>query len=212
MKVEYAIPTLNRATGLERLLATVDAPISVWEEVEPRALPKIYHEMLLNSDADVCVILADHLELEPGFREAVEDAFDTHFPDTDGVVGVNRVNLPSKVWNGIRLGDYGHVAIGRAFMDRFPDRQCHCPDYYHFGADTELGLYAESVDRFVFNHEAKCFTHSPNVSKKPMDQTYHDSRIHREHDMETLALRRERGLLWGESFELVNEPGVFRDR
>lgn len=211
MKVEYVLPTLNRPEQLERLLNTVDAPIRVWEESEPRALTTIYHEMLKSSEADVCVILADHLELIPGLRNVIAATFDKLYPDMDGVVGVNRINQQTAILHGIPVGDYAFVAIGRTFMDRFPDRQCHCPDYYHFGADTELGLYAEQQDRFFFAPNAMVTTHSANLHKDPVDQTHRDSRIHRKHDLNTLAERRERGLVWGDSFELVNERGVFRD-
>jgi len=203
MKLEYVCPTLNRSAGLARLQETVDGPLRVWHESGPRPLPVIYREMLASSNADVCVILADHLVVQSGCRAALELAFELHFPDLDGVVGLNRTNVTDLVRDGVNYGIYGHVAIGRGFMDRFVDRQCHCPDYDHFYSDTELGLYAQGEGRFQYAEGAKVFTYHPNVGNVEADATHVASRVHRATDDAMWRARRERGLLWGKTFELL---------
>lgn len=204
MDILCAFPSLNRSEGVSRLMESIGdvVDVSVKVEVTPRALPVIYQEILEDhQDHDVIVLLADYLVVRPGCFDAIEAAFEKHFPDFDGVVGLNMENMPPNP----NVAEFCFVALGSRFMDRFPERQCHCPDYYHFYADTELGLYAKSINKFVFEEEARVFSYHPNAKNAERDSTHQASRRFKAEDMGMWNRRNAQGLLWGADFELINE-------
>ena len=201
MLVEIIVPSLNRPMELERLRESVPDGVmfSPSVETEPRALTTCINELISTSTGDVVLVLADHVELMAGCVEAVVCDFDNAFPTLDGMVGLNITNMEPKP--GIR--EYCFFAVGREFISRFPDGKIFCPDYYHFSGDTELGEYASGEGLFIFDEDACVFLHHPNAANAPRDATHHASRILSSYDQEMRKLRRDAGLLWGMSFELL---------
>jgi len=77
---------------------------------------------------------------------AAMDSMWFHFPEGDGVIGINQ-NL-----RHFCPGAFG--LIGRRFVNRFPDRQVFFPGYKHFCGDSELWHYAKSEECFHFCKKA----------------------------------------------------------
>lgn len=205
MQIEYCVPTLNRPDALARLVASIertDYPhtLSISHETAPRDLPTIVNELFAASTGDIVVILADHVELSPDTGARIAAAFEEHFPDLDGVVGLHIENMDPLP--GVR--EFCFPAVGRQFIERFHYVQVFCPDYYHFYADTELGLYAMSVDRFHHALDARVINYHFANQTAPMDGTHRASRTRKAEDRATWDARQALGLLWGASFERVN--------
>lgn len=142
------------------------------------------------SDTDTVLYGADDLEFAGSCISKAVAALQKHFPDGDGVIGLNSASGPSA---------FG--LMGRKFIDRFPDRQVFCPDYLHFAGDTELGKFAQKIDRFHFAGEA-IVLHAKVTSGRTWELA---SLAKRTHDKSMYHLRRGKGLCWGESFVLLGE-------
>lgn len=205
MNVIACIPSLNRQDALRRCIASLDCRVLVSMEREPRAITTAWNSLIrcaYEDGADVVVFLSDHLEAWAPLSDVLRDAFVTHFPDLDGVVGLNLSNLeqiPGQT-------EYCFLAIGRRFLERFPDARPCCPDYYHFFFDTELGEYAKEEGKFFWCEEARVVTHlhGGDESKALQDPTHQLSRLHAARDEEMRATRKYSGMLWGRNFDLVS--------
>lgn len=207
--IEVLAPTLNRpkeARRLEAALEGVNVPagyvlrVTIQRETEPRALTAIVNEMVARSDAEIVVVLADHIVPDKDFLVHVAIAFEDRFPDLDGLVGLKIANMDPLP--GVR--EYCFFAAGRKFIERFPDAQLFCPDYYHFYADTELGRGANEAGAFYFAEEARINTFQVNNGRADIDATWRASRSRKKEDDAQNARRRENGLLWGRTFDRVN--------
>lgn len=206
--IEVVAPTLNRPKEAQRLevaLEGVEVPegcdlhVTIQRESEPRALTGIVNELVARSDAEIVVVLADHIVPDKHFLVHVVDAFHDFFPDLDGMVGLKIANMDPLP--GVR--EYCFFAVGREFIKRFPGKQIFCPDYYHFYADTELGRFASEADVFRFAEKAEVDTFQVNNGRADIDSTWRASRSRKAEDDATNARRREAGLLWGRTFERV---------
>lgn len=206
-KMDVCIPTLNRKSWAQKLISMVENQCHVrvsWEKT-PRAWTTIANELIRASyedGYDIVILLNDHVRIQEGFFDAIDQYFYEFFPDTDGVVGFNLTNLDPLP----NCREFSYVAIGRTFIERFPDCQCECPDYYHFYADTELGEYAKSVDRFLFGEDARISTvlHNRISCKTIFDKTFKDSRIHKSYD-DWMRIHRQHRMLWGKTFDRISE-------
>lgn len=195
MNIEFCIPSLNRPDKLARLLDSIpgDCIVSPKIETEPRALPVIVNECFAESTGDVVCILGGHLVLRDGCVDEIRAAFGEHFSDLDGVVGLNIENLPPKP----DCHEYAFMCVGRKFIERFDNARLFCEEYYHFGADTELGRFAVSIDRFHFAESARVFTYHPITRNARADTTHRASRKRLSHDKRIMEQRQRHGLLWG---------------
>lgn len=200
---QIVCPSLHRTDELVRFVDTVPdkyfkkAILKV--ERKPRALTRIINEIVAESTGDIVFLAADHLVCRPGCFEEVERLFVEHFPDTNGVVGLNVENLQDNPG----CNEYAFCAVGRKFIERFKDKKIFCPDYYHFHADTEFGLFAYAMHCFIYAENAKLYSYHPRDGSAAKDGTYCASRQHQKEDDATLKKRRARGLLWGATFERV---------
>jgi len=114
--------------------------------------------------------------------------FEEQFPSEDGLMGFDTASVPKNT-------KYAFGLMGKAFLDRFPERQVFCLDYIHFGADNELGRFAESINRFYFFDEL-AVEHS-----RLLDSTFVLASKVRARDEDVRLARLRRGLLWGKTFE-----------
>jgi hypothetical protein len=192
--VEICVPTLNRPELLKRLAHSIPKGVkfSVSQQTEPQPLTKLVNELYSESVGDIVIMLSDHIELQDGCIEAVLKAFSDNFPDLDGVVGLNMVDLPEEGRN-----KYASNAMGRKFLDRYPEKNPSCPQYHHFFADTEIGMLAESLDKFYFAEDAHILCHHPAHGDGEKDETYRASRANYQVDVKTWERRQHDGLLWG---------------
>lgn len=204
--IEVVAPSLNRpveAKRLEQALVACTIPegyelkINVQRETEPRPLPIIVNELVAQSEAAIVVVLADHIVPHPDF---IFEIVKSVWADGDCMIGLNIANM--EPLPGVR--EYCFFAVGRKFIERFPNRQILCPDYYHFYGDTELGRFATEVGAFYFAKDARIDTHHVNTGLAEPDDTWHASRSRKREDQATFERRQAAGLLWGRTFDRVN--------
>jgi tetratricopeptide (TPR) repeat protein/SAM-dependent methyltransferase len=202
LTVEVCCPSLNRLKEVIRLRNSLpdDCLFSPSLETQPRALTLIVNELFFNSTADIVIMAADHLEFKPGCLEAIREGFAKQFPDRDGVMGLNIVNLP----HAKDISEFCFLALGRKFIERFYADGVYqgvfCPEYYHFYGDTEFGLFADKIGKFHYDERAAVFTWHPNAGNANRDQTYSASRSRKGYDDAMWRRRQLAGLYWGESF------------
>lgn len=142
-----------------------------------------------SEDTDGVVYASDDLTFPADGISKVVEAMDKHFPDGDGLVGLNQSCA------GI---DSAFGLIGRKFIERFPERQVFCPDYLHFVSDAELGAFAKSIGKFHFCKEV-VLGHERNQ----YDMTFTLGMAKWGLDILTHKKRMQEGFLWGSNFGLV---------
>jgi len=215
MHVEVLISTYDRLESLRRCIKSIvecdykDVSIFVVVDGNRRLFNKLLAEpvtMLFNEkrmdyvfsmnrallemgDVDAVLYGSDDLTFAPSCISEAVIALKKHFPDGDGVIGLNSGGPPTA---------FG--LMGRKFINRFPDRQVFCPEYLHFGGDSELGKFAKKIDRFHFATGAVV----EHVFAQK-GRTTELSRLAKKHDRPMYRRRRGKGLYWGESFELLGE-------
>lgn len=163
-------------------------------------VPDFWNYYLKNSNFDVFVCLNDDTLLEKDFFLKLEEAFKNNFPDFDGIVGLNQSNGPKE-----QCLDSAFCAIGSKYADRFPDRNVYCLDYFRFYADKEIGEYAKSIDKFYFGEEVKIIHLHPAFTKLSPDETHNKVREFLNKDRTTYTKRKQKNLLWGRCFELIEK-------
>lgn len=208
MKIAFGFPTLNRpAQAAATKEAARDAGFKIivdQEERMPRAFSVFMHQLytfVFNElEADIWLQASDCCRFKAGAADAILRAFDG---DLDKVVGCNVTNMPPKA----DTLEFSFIAVGKDFLARFPSQQLYCPDYWHFYADTELGLYAKEEGKFIFAEEARLELVHPNTGAAP-DYTYRMSRVFFKEDTILWRERQSRGWLWGRNFELLSSVPV----
>ena len=149
---------------------------------------------------DAMVWIVDDVELDKNCLREVEKVFTSKYQDFDGVVGISQRCQGDK---GIHGTPYGQMAIGKKFINRYPDKQLCCKAYTHFYQDEELWKYAKSLNKFTWADKALLTHYHPCFVPKEMDATH---KIVRGATMKADKLiyedRKKRGLIWGQSFEL----------
>jgi hypothetical protein len=120
------------------------------------------------------------------------------FPDEDGILATNHTNTYLKNragWSG------AFVFIGEKFMDRFPDRQVYCPDFFIYMGDIELPEYALSINKCFQIPDAHIIHYGRRAGKR--DATSKRASSIGSIDHETYFLRQQKGYLWGKNFDLL---------
>ena len=120
------------------------------------------------------------------------------YPDTDGVLGINQSNLPQ---NQALKSAFG--IKGAKFAERFPNRQVFCLDYHRFYADMELGIYANKIRKFTYCKECRITHYHPSFYPNLYDYTHTSVRKWLPTDRAMFSKRQRKGLLWGDSFQLL---------
>jgi len=162
-------------------------------------VPNFWNDHLRTTTADAMCCANDDVIFLNKTIDEILSGFKEHFPDYDGVVGLNQSNLPT----GQAL-DSAFPVIGKRYADRFPERQAFCPDYDRFYCDKELGEYAKSINRFYFASKAEIIHLHPCVDKRFEDLTHYQVREYLQHDKQTWLHRSSQRWLWGRDFNRVD--------
>jgi glycosyltransferase involved in cell wall biosynthesis len=128
-----------------------------------------------------------------------------NFPDTDGIVGLKQT-CPGRPDYTFKW--FGQMLIGRKFIERYKpvNYKLYCLDYKHFHGTEEIFQYADSLGKFVNCPEASLEHYHPAFNSEWRDKT-HDivrSEIITK-DKATWQERQQRQLVWGKTWELINE-------
>lgn len=134
---------------------------------------------------DAVLYASDDLVFAPDCISQAVVALQKHFPDGDGLIGLAQTRITK--------GAFG--LMGRKFIERFPNQQVFCPEYTHWGGDTELEQYAIFLNRFYWCETA--FVTHPTLK----DSTYILGHKIRSHDSAIYRARQAKGLLWGKSHD-----------
>lgn len=202
MRIQVCITTYNRPESLCDAIKSVirqgifDIDIIIRLNTREGSTVRVGNYFKSGFDYDLQVGLCDDMEMLDGCLLNGIKCFSDNFPDLDGVVGFNQVNVPNGCPNAIGI-------VGRKFAERFPGRNIYCPDYHHFGVDAECMAYAESVGKFKFCEEAKIYHYHPACSCRKPDDTHKSLRVLASNDHSIQEERKKRGLVWGKSFERV---------
>ena len=149
---------------------------------------------------DAMLWLCDDTELRVDTLEKAVDCFIKNYPDTDGMMGIAQW-YPKET----SYCKSGQSILGRKFLARFPKQQSCCPDYLFAHQDAELMEFALSINKFAFCDSTDIIHYHPSFYPDEMDSTHALSRgdIVR-NDKITRKIRQEKGLVWGKTWQLVN--------
>lgn len=132
------------------------------------------------------ILLTDDTECMPNCLENAIKCFETTYPDTDGIVGLNQFEIKG------RGGRCGFFIAGNKFIDRFENRELFYSGYYGLCCDTELAEVAEKLEKFTICNEAK-IKHWHPVGENKKNFIPDETRINaHKHDKEDLKLFKQR--------------------
>jgi len=161
-----------------------------------------WNNFVKQSDAGLILFLCDDCALDVDCLVNAANALHKHFPDGDGLIGLNVTNYPPSWPEAIT--QYGFRLVGRKFHKRFPDGQAYCPEYYRFYVDTEMGMYSKLVNKFAFCEEARMQHFHPNAPGGTLDDTHYANRGEKQKwDNEIWKARQAKGYLWGKDLNIV---------
>ena len=215
MHVDVIISTFNRFNQLKKCIKTikesshkdvsilvmVDGNKNILEEVKAEPVTMFFNAtrkdfvvsmntLLSHSEKGAVLYGSDDLEFPSDCIFNAVAALEKHFPDTDGLIGLKSVNIPSA---------FG--LMGRKFINRFPNNQVFCPEYIHYASDWELGRFAETIHRFYHSQEA-IVHHVKTLS----DITTKLAVMVKSHDEALRLARIKKGACWGIDFKCeINE-------
>jgi len=139
---------------------------------------------------DGILYATDDMTFEPNSIENAFNAFNTHFPDDDGVVGF--VQIPDN------FHPTGVALVGKKFLQRYPERALFWPGYFHF-ACQEIYWLASKLGKFHQEPTAIIRHYHPAFFRDEMDETHIEARKYREKDHTLMKERQAKGLIWGDA-------------
>lgn len=164
--VSIVIPTMCRRQQLDKLLTLIDKNVGctnyevVVEHDWPynrAGCPRTLARGVERAKYELVMFLGNDTEPQPGFlREAVQ-CMVTHFPNLDGLVGLNDGASPLVA---------SHWLAGRKLLDLIGDTEFFHTGYNHVGCDNELTARARQVGKYTRCDSAKIIhNHGPSVGK-----------------------------------------------
>jgi len=203
MTVEIVIPTYQREEKLCRLIKSITA--NVYPEYKITVLPdhgrkhvfRLINEQSMRSDADIFLGISDDTVFEPTVIEHAAKSMEKCFPDTDGIIYMNWINLPNVCKGAIAF-------VGKKFRKRFPNGFIYCPDYISLYADSELSNFAESISKLEFCSLTGLYHYHPAHYPEELDRTHELGRENMGNDSRMRRLRNEKGYLWGKDFKMIS--------
>ena len=180
---------VNGNKDLLELVQTL--PVEIYYSEENLGWIRMANKLSVINKSDMLIYCADDVEFESDAITNAVKAMKKHFPDGDGLVSIEQRNLS---W-GL---DTAFGMIGKKFIERFPDTP-FCIDYEHIGSDHELGDYAKKVGKHFHCMDAGLYHNRlEDEGQKKANEII-------QRDLPIWKKRRKCGILWGDSFELVNK-------
>lgn len=146
------------------------------------------NRVLKEFDSEYYIYASDDLFFPPGCIEYAMIKMRQRFPDGFGLVSIGK---KSKCAFGL---------FGQKFASHFPDRQVFCPDYVHYGSDSELLRTVSKLGKFDY------LRHRPSSVAHPRiiyDETKRMAETMRARDQAIYHQREKMGLSWGIDFKLI---------
>lgn len=145
------------------------------------------NRVLKEFDSDYYIYASDDLFFPPDCIKYAMIKMQERFPDGFGVVSIGKKHRCA----------FG--LFGRKFADHFPDRQVFCPDFIHYGSDSELWRTVSELGKFAFiAHRPSSVNHA-----RLKDKTWRLARGVRGRDHGLYFEREKLGYRWGIDFKLL---------
>ena len=112
--------------------------VSVILNKERIGWPATMNKMFKELNSEYFAYASDDLIFPPDCLECAMATMKKRFPDGDGLVSLGKKNRCA----------FG--LIGSKFADRFPDRQVFCPEFFHYGGDSELYWAVDLLNLFAY--------------------------------------------------------------
>lgn len=138
-------------------------------------------------DAEYYIYAADDLTFPPDCIKNAMRTMRKRFPDGFGLVTISKKNRCP----------FG--LIGRKFVEHFPSRQVFCPDFIHYGGDSELMRTVRELGIFAYPPERG----SQVKHQRLKDETWIFAKRIRMRDQIMFHKRQEKGYQWGVDFNLI---------
>jgi len=215
MYVDVLIPTYNRFELLKKCIKSIvdsdykdvsivvivdgnkkilnglkDEPVEILFNPERMDYVFSMNKALKHAKGDAIIYSSDDLIFRPDCISNAVKAMKEHFPDTDGLITLKQVDRESGTAFGL---------LGREFINRFPNNMVFCPDYIHYGSDTELGRLGRRLNRVHQCREA-VVDHS-----RLHDNTCTLAREVKRHDKWIYSRRKKGRFIWGYNFKRIEE-------
>lgn len=195
--VHVVIPTFQRREKLTACMASLlrqthrELSVTFVEDTTSQFAIGIWNEWAPKVTAGAFVYICDDVELDPDCIERAVARMDDEWQGTDGVVGFRQRN--------IHQAQAAMGMIGARFLDRFEGRRPFCPAYRRFHFDSELGLAAKKLGRFVHERSATLVHHHPEHTEAEEDEAHRRVRTPFAVVSDDLTWKRRKSanLLWG---------------
>lgn len=138
-------------------------------------------------DSEYYIYASDDLIFPPDCIKNAMRTMRKRFPDGFGLVTISKKNRCP----------FG--LIGRKFVEHFPDRQVFCPDFIHYGGDSELMRTVRELGIFAYPPERD----SQVKHFRMKDETWIFAQRIRTRDRIIFSKRQEKGYQWGIDFNLI---------
>jgi hypothetical protein len=160
--------------------------------------PDFWNMYLLKeaSTYDWFMYLNDDTTVEEDLFEQLFPTLECNFSDYDGVVGLNQANLKSPTNCKAAFG-----VIGKKFTERFPNKKVFNEEFQRLFLDTELYLFAKSINKFIYCEHLKINHWHPAFYPSMIDKTHESVRMYKNEDKRRFNIRQARGKIWGSSFD-----------
>lgn len=200
-KVSICIPTLGRPEKLNRLLQAIkdNAGYDNYEiivkadQMPPNNVgaPTMLARCVKESTGDLVMFLGNDCVPEPNFLQEAVWSMIRHFPDLDGMIGLN-----DQYWDGNK----GHVAthwLASKKLLPYLEGEFFHTGYNHTGCDNELLARVEMIDKYRWEPKAKIFHDHPiNQNFSWSDPLYEQSYAGPRHEADD-KLYAERAVKYG---------------
>lgn len=215
MKISIMLPTLDRIEKLSNCLTSLQKAIQ-YNKVDEISLSlyfyrkveyvhsEIFNKHIQSCNSDAILYASDDIEFYDDSIFNLARCLEKNYPDLDGLVGMNQINIDSNIAVKWAFG-----LIGKKFTERFPNKLVFCPDYRTYYTDWEIGAYANKINKFTYCEEAKIFHYHPVVSHLNIDETYKLGQTRRALDAKIFHERRKNNWLWGEDFNTIRNKGEY---
>jgi len=145
---------------------------------------------------------ADDIFFYPDCISKLVEAMKEIFPAGDGLVSAKQHLILSKGRIKPKKCGGAFALMGRKFVDRFPNKEAFCPEYFHGSADREIRNYAVRAGVYHFCQDAVLLH-----DRSAKDETRRLRKAAQPKDHEVRRERWAKGLVWGESLERVRKDG-----
>jgi len=220
MHIDVVIPTWNRIEKLRNAVDSVTA--SSYEDVSVFIIvdgnKKVFETVSAWPDENVRIFFNEKnidwvKSMNRGLRHTTDAAIyagdDITFDEDciekavdllkqkagDALIGLRQKKMGSPTCFGL---------IGRKFITHFPDCQVFCPDYIHYGGDSEIARYVRGAGKYFLSPTVGVTHH-----RGPADETYRLTIAKKTGTRDNIYFkeRRAMGLTWGSDFRLLSKEG-----